>query len=289
MDSAFTTALEKPILFVQGKGGVGKSSIAHALARISAENYRTLLISIEDPLRKPFDLKKLTPHLDHLNNEATAAFEEYAGIKIGAPGLVKVFLQNRFMSYIAKAAPGIRELVLMGKIWHEHKNYERIIVDMPATGHGLTLFQSLFNWGNLFGNSILARDASAMIKTFSDPKVVGHLIVSIPEEMPLVESLELREHLLRIFPKAEVALALNRLFPVPHVDKTNPSPEYSSDRPFALTAHEHATRKVKLEEENLALWKGEDFTRVPYLAPPKENAHEAVIEKLTTTLREGIA
>lgn len=289
MDSAFTAALEKPILFVQGKGGVGKSSIAHALARISAEKYRTLLVSIEDPLRSPFDLKKLTPHLDHLNNEATAAFEEYAGIKIGAPGLVKVFLQNRFMRYIAKAAPGIRELVLMGKIWHERKHYERIIVDMPATGHGLTLFQSLFNWGNLFGNSLLARDASAMVETFSDPKIVGHLIVSIPEEMPLVESLELRAHILRIFPKAEIALTLNRVFPAPRVDESNPSLNYPADRPFALTAHEHASRKVKLEEENLALWKDENYTRVPFLAPPKENAHTAVIEKLVPTLKEGIA
>ena len=136
---ALIQASRKPILFVQGKGGVGKSSVALAMAHLASKTHRTLLVSLEDPLREPFDLRKLSPTLDHLNNEATAAFEQYAGIKIGAPNLVKVFLQNRFMRYLAKAAPGIRELVLIGKIWFEHKNYDRIVVDMPATGHGLTL------------------------------------------------------------------------------------------------------------------------------------------------------
>jgi anion-transporting ArsA/GET3 family ATPase len=265
---------------VQGKGGVGKSTLALATARLLSETHRTLLISIEDPLRPPYDLRKLSPTLDHLNNEATAAFEEYAGRKIGAPKLVKVFLQNRFMRYLAKAAPGIRELVLIGKIWYETRNYARVVVDMPATGHGLTLFQSLFNWGSLFSGSPLAKDAAAMVETLSDPKIVGHFIVSLPEEMPLVESLELRSQIRRIFPDATVALGVNRRFPSPSVRIA-----YPEDRPFAVTTDEHAGRKSDLERDNLELWHGESRIEIPFFPPPREGSFAAIADQVTEALR----
>jgi energy-coupling factor transporter ATP-binding protein EcfA2 len=270
--TTFATSLEKPLLFVQGKGGVGKSTLAFATARLLSETKKTLLISIEDPLRPAYELTKLSPTLSHLNCEAVAAFEEYAGKKIGAPNLVKIFIQNRFMRYIAKAAPGIRELVLIGKIWYETRNYDRVVVDMPATGHGLTLFQSLFNWGSLFTGSPLAKDAASMVETLSDPKIVGHLIVSLPEEMPLVEGLELEKELLKIFPAAECAFAVNRRFPAPRT-----STDYPENRPFAETALEHATRKAKLEEDNLSIWQGVSRIEIPFFAPPPENAFEAII------------
>lgn len=282
--SSRTTLLNRPLLFVQGKGGVGKSTVALAVAHLLAQDYRTLLVSIEDPLRPPYDLKKLAPKLDHLNNEATAAFEEYAGRKIGAPNLVKIFLQNRFMRYLAKAAPGIRELVLIGKIWFEMRNYERVVVDMPATGHGLTLFQSLFNWGSLFAGSPLAKDASEMLSTLSDPNRVGHLIVSLPEEMPLVESLELRAQLRRIFANADCALAINRRFPKPLTKAV-----YPEDRPFAATVEEHAVRKAELEADNLELWKGESRLEIPFYAPTRDNAFVAIAARVTEALRAEVA
>ncbi len=278
------TILERPLLFVQGKGGVGKSTVALATARLLSETHRTLLVSIEDPLRPAYELKKLSARLDHLNNEATAAFEEYAGRKIGAPNLVKVFLQNRFMRYLAKAAPGIRELVLIGKIWYETRNYARVVVDMPATGHGLTLFQSLFNWGSLFAGSPLAKDAAAMVATLSDPKFVGHLIVSLPEEMPLVEGLELRTQIRRIFPDADCALVVNRRFPAPLSRR-----DYPEDRPFAATAAEHAVRKAGLEADNLALWEGEDYLEFPFLPPPREAAFATIAGEITDRLRSEVA
>ena len=278
-----STILNRPLLFVQGKGGVGKSTVALATARLLSERYRTLLVSIEDPLRPAYDLEKLSPTLHHLNNEATAAFEEYAGRKIGAPGLVKVFLQNRFMRYVAKAAPGIRELVLVGKIWFEMRNYERVVVDMPATGHGLTMFQSLFNCGSLFQGSPLSKDSAAMIETLSNPTLVGHFIVSLPEEMPLVEALELRSQINRIFPKADCALAVNRRFPSPATKKL-----FSEDRPYALTAEEHATRKSELEADNLECWKGEAWLEFPYLPPPREDAFDRIAEAMTDLLRKEL-
>lgn len=276
--------LHRPLLFVQGKGGVGKSTLALALAEQLSKRGRTLLVSIEDPMRPAYDLRNLSSTLDHLNNDATSAFEEYAGRKIGAPNLVKIFLQNRFMRYLAKAAPGIRELVLIGKIWFETRNYAHLVVDMPATGHGLTLFQSLFNWGSLFTGSPLAKDASAMIEMISNPSQVGHLIVSLPEEMPLVESLELRTELRKIFPRAESVLLVNRRFPQLCSDT-----HFPEDRPFALTAEEHADRKARLETDNLELWKNESRLEIPFFPPPAKDAFKSIAARVAEVLdREGI-
>lgn len=128
-----------------------------------------------------------------------------------------------------------------------------------------------------------------MIDTLSDPALVGHLVVSIPEEMPLVESLELRGHLVRIFPRAEVAFVLNRRFPAPAPLPNGESEIFPEDRPFAVTAREHAGRKAKLERENLELWAGIPFSEIPYLAPPAEKAFDSIVEKMTEVLRGSLA
>ncbi len=281
--SEFSTLLEKPLLFVQGKGGVGKTTVATAVARLlAARGKRTLLVAIEAPMRKPFEKTRLAGNLEFLNNESAAAFEEYAGLKIGAPKLVRIFLQNRLMRYLAKATPGIRELVLMGKIWYEMRNYDRIVVDMPATGHGLTMLQSLFNWRALFEGSPLAKDARAMTDTLGDPARTGHLVVSLPEEMPLQESLELCEHLLRIFPKSELALIANRVFP--RVDV----PGFSEDRPFSETAEEHAARRTRLETENMEAWRGLSRREVPFFAPPAQDAFSSIVSQVHAQLENPV-
>jgi len=276
MDLAPSTSL----IFVQGKGGVGKSTVASALAQNLSREFRTLLVTIEDPLRTPGQIFKLGPNLFLLNNEATKAFEEYAGLKIGVPALVRIFLQNKLMQYLARAAPGVRELVLMGKIWHERKNFDRIVIDMPATGHGITMFQAIFNWGKLFQGSVLSKDANAMNATFADPAETSHLVVSLPEEMPLVESLELRDHLIRLFPKSDVRFVVNRLFPS---SRATAAAE-TDDRPFSRTVAEHAARKARLEAENLELWQGIDYARLPYFPPPLDGGFDRVRDEIATYL-----
>ena len=171
---------------------------------------------------------------------------------------------------MAKATPGLKELVLIGKIWHERLNYDRIVIDMPATGHGLTMFQSIFNWGKLFQGSILAKDAQAMIETFKNQNTTSHLIVSLPEEMPLVESLELKSSLERIFPSPHVELFVNRLFPNTPVDPS------SSDKPYSETYFEQASKRFILEKSNLKIWDGLEFQKLPYLDPNEINLTEAL-------------
>lgn len=271
-------ALSRPLLFVQGKGGVGKTTVASALARVSSESKKTLLVSIEDPLLASGEMREIGKNLWHLNNESTAAFEEYAGMKIGAPALVKIFLSNRLMRYFVKAAPGIRELTLMGKIWFEMKNFDRIIVDMPATGHGLTMFQSLANWKKLFTGSLLAKDSQAILDTLSDPSQTAHLIVALPEEMPLTEGLELSDHLKAIFPDCDPVFLVNRLSPETNI-------AFSDEKPFADTAAAHFARKADTERKNLSLWSGIAFERLPFFPPGLDHAFQSILKLVTETLQ----
>lgn len=79
--------LSRPVIFVSGKGGVGKTSVSQALARVYAERgERTLWVGFEDPTRKPGELVRVARNLHYLNCEAATAFEEFMGIKLRSRG-----------------------------------------------------------------------------------------------------------------------------------------------------------------------------------------------------------
>jgi hypothetical protein len=282
--------LKRRLIFVGGKGGVGKTTVSQAVARAFADRgARTLWVAFEDPLRPPGELRQVTPRLWHLNCEAETAFEEYMELKIGVPALTRVFLQNKLMRYMAKAAPGIHELVLLGKVWHERERYDRVVVDMPSTGYGLVMFQSTRNFANLFKGGPVHRDAEAMHVTFGNPRETGHLLVALPEEMPLRESLELNEFLLRLFPSNPSAFVCNRRFPTVDPSGTDIAPQ--PDRwptPVPRDTVDYARKRSLLEVHNLRLWRelGLPFAELPFLAPPARTDEPRMVETLARELAE---
>ena len=284
-----SSVLQRNLLFVHGKGGVGKTTVSQAIAlALAQKGHRTLWISIEDPTRPAGELKEIRPDLWHLNCDFQLAFEEYAAMKIKTTRLTQLFLQNRLMQYLAKAAPGIRELVLLGKTWFERTHYEHVIVDMPSTGYGLAMFQSTENFIKLFSGGPLFRDAEAMLETLRDPKTTGHLIVSLPEEMPLQESLELNEYLLQNFPNNPAAFLVNRLFPhLPFLNTPGFNPE-TRKSPLAESKLDYAQTRSWLEHHNLRLWNeaGVKYGHLSFVPPPLENALSVISERLSHELSQ---
>ncbi len=287
--------LGRKLLFVGGKGGVGKTVVSQALARAHAERgKRTLWVAFEDPARPAGELKPVGRNLWHLNCESSIAFEEYAALKIGAPKLTRLFVQNKLMRYLSQAAPGIHELVLLGKVWYERTHYDHVVVDMPSTGYGLAMFQSTDNFARLFKGGPIHHDAESMLATFRDPALCGHLIVALPEEMPLVESLELREYLLRLFPRNPPALIVNRRFPsagAPEDAETAPEPPHTWETPFAASALDYARKRNILEAHNLRIWQGrgiQDFGQLELVPPPPQSAgaENRVVSAVTDQLRQ---
>ncbi len=271
MNPKADTRTDKRLIFVTGKGGVGKTTFSQALAlTLSRKNETCLWITIESPTLPRGELMSISSNLWYLNCDATASFEEYVGLKIGIPGLAKLFIQNKLVRYLAQAAPGIHELVLLGKIWHEREFYDHVIVDMPSTGHGLAMFQSVENFSKLFVGGPIHKDAEAMLSTFGNAQETALLILSLPEEMSLRESLELGTFLKKLFPQNLPQYIINKKFPTTSaevINKLPPPPEWVS--PIATSAQEYADKKNALENFNLRIWRDEkiEFTEIQFIPP----------------------
>jgi hypothetical protein len=278
------------LLFVAGKGGVGKTVVSQAIAlSLARSGRRTLWTTFEDPTRPLNLLEPMGPNLWHLNSEATAAFEEYASLKIGAAKLTRIFLQNKLMRYLAKAAPGVHELVLLGKVWYERSHYDHVVVDMPSTGYGLAMFQATSNFSRLFTGGPIHRDAEEMLATFHDPSICGHLVVALPEEMPLRESLELDDFLRALFPGNPAAFLANRRFPAASSAEENERD--LPDRwptPVAASAADYARKRSILEAFNLRLWQEQaiPFGELGYVPPSPDAGAAAIVGHLSEQLQE---
>jgi anion-transporting ArsA/GET3 family ATPase len=287
--------LNRNLIFVHGKGGVGKTAFSHAIAlRLAEKKKRTLWTTFEDPTRPAGESLKKSDYLTELNCDFTQSFEEYTSMKIGIPALTRIFLQNKLMRYMSKAAPGIHELVILGKVWFERNHYDHIVIDMPSTGYGIAMFQSTENFVKLFHGGPLHKDAEAMLKTFKDPSITSHLIVALPEEMPLRESLELSDYLKNLFPKNPAWFFVNRLFPSPSLSISkdiNPA-ETPNDwpSPIATSAEEYARKRYLLENYNLRLWRdaGINFGELTYAHIAGNLSSESSAEKLVQNLANQI-
>ncbi len=289
---SFLSVSHRNLIFVSGKGGVGKTIVSQAIARaLSRQGKRTLWVTFEDPTQPKGDTRSIAPNLWYLNCDATKAFEEYAAMKIGSSKLTHLFVHNRLMQYLAEAAPGFHELVLLGKVWHERLKYDHVVVDMPSTGYGLAMFQSAGNFSEVFRGGPLHRDASEMLATVGSHEACGHLIVALPEEMPLQESIELDGFLQKLFPDNRAAFLINRRFPdlAGALNRHESNPEESNpgwSTPLATSIEDYSVRRSTLENYNLRLWRdqGIPFEEIPFLPPPVERMHEGLVELVSENL-----
>jgi anion-transporting ArsA/GET3 family ATPase len=221
--------LDRRLIFVTGKGGVGKSTVAIALGLLGARHgLRTIVAELASQQRvqrvfehegEHFREVELAPGLFTISIDPQRAMEEYLKVQTGPLG--NVLASSKLFAAFAMATPGMRELLTMGKVWElarlERKTrgaapYDLVVVDAPATGHGVGILRTPRTFAEIARVGPIARQGRAIAATIADPELTGVIAVSTPEEMPVTETLFLRDALVRDEIQLD-AVIVNALYP----------------------------------------------------------------------------
>lgn len=257
---------------------MGKTCVSRALAQSLAMAHRkTLWATIEDPSLPRGKVREEAENLFTLNCDAETAFEEYVGIKLKIKALARLFTRNRLMKFLSQAGPGIHELVILGKLWYERKNYDHVVIDMPSTGFGIAMYESARNFSNLFQGGTIWQDTVDILSTLRSAEECTHIIVAIPEEMPLQEAIEFDEYLNELFPKNPRGFIVNRVFP-----KVTPAIQHphAEGDPFVHSTKDYAQRRNELEERNLEAFRSKHISFLTLNLEPHSQVEKALIQQL---------
>jgi len=204
--------LDRRLLLVTGKGGVGKSTVAAALAlRLASAGLRTLLCEVNADRRLGrmlghpevgHDVTPVEANLSMVDLEPDAAMREYVLSKIRLERVYRAVFENRMVRYFLRFVPALAETVMLGKVlWHLRQwpdapgGFDRIVLDLPATGHALTLLGVPQSLVSTLPSGPMASEAGWMLELLTDPAVTSAVLVSLPEELPVNETLELAQAL----------------------------------------------------------------------------------------------
>jgi anion-transporting ArsA/GET3 family ATPase len=194
--------LERRLHFVVGKGGVGKTTVTAALAlTLARRGRRTLAVEMDGAARLPALLGDASG-VRLIAVDGKAALEEYLGLVIPVKRLLATIFSSKVYQYFVAAAPGLKELMTVGKIWYEATReedgrpvWDAIVVDAPATGHSLQYLRMPQAARDTFGVGLVQREATKITELLGDARTTAVHLVTLAEEMPVAETLESRAQL----------------------------------------------------------------------------------------------
>src|SRR4051794_33860517 len=197
-DGQVAFLLDKRLVFVTGKGGVGKTAVAACLARVAARRGKRVIICEVAAAETRHDEIEVAPGIHSIAVDPEHAMREYLNDQVGA-ALTKMMTSSRIFTYLAAAAPGLRELLTIGKVWDLAQldrrrtgdtPYDLVILDAPATGHALGMLRTPRTFRDVARVGPISRQAGRIDAFLTDPGLTGIVAVAAPEEMPVNETIE---------------------------------------------------------------------------------------------------
>jgi len=217
--------LDRHLLFVTGKGGVGKTTVAAGLALYAAEHgRRTLLCEVDakgdvadyfETGPTNFTAREVFPSLWAMSMDTEASLREYLKLNLRIPVVGRIGPLAKAFDFVATAAPGVREILTVGKFCYEVRehHYDLVVVDASATGHIVGQLAAPQAINDLVKVGLIRSQTDWILAILSDAQTTGLVIVTTPEEMPVNETIELAG---RVATETSVELAtviVNRVLP----------------------------------------------------------------------------
>lgn len=221
-----TPLLARRLLFVSGKGGTGKSTVAAALAELAVQRgLRTLVCEMDakGALAGAFEVaelgfvpREIHPGLFAMVMNTEDSLREYLRLFVRIP-LVggRLGPLAHMFDFVADAAPGVKEILGVGKLCYEvrERHYDLVIVDAEASGHIVAQIDAPRAIRELVQVGMVREQTDWMIEILDDPTQTGLVVVTTPEEMPVIETVELVDRVRSVTGIDVAAVIANRVLP----------------------------------------------------------------------------
>jgi anion-transporting ArsA/GET3 family ATPase len=221
--------LARRLLFFTGKGGVGKSTVTAATALLAAEQGQRVLVVEADAkgdlpghFEQPsvdFEPREVYPGVFAMAMRTEDSLKEYLKLNLRVPVLGRLGPLARVLEFVATAAPGVKEILTVGKVcWEVRESVEGradwdLVVDAAATGHIIGQLDAPRAIQELVAVGMVRQQTDWMVELLSDPALTALNVVATPEEMPVNETIELVQRARAELSVPLGAVIVNRVLP----------------------------------------------------------------------------
>ena len=296
----------KQLLILAGKGGVGRSTVAAALALAGARRgLETIVVetagrgdvarALGGDAGDGLAEVELGPHLHHVAIARRPALEEYLRQQVPTRLPAAMLARSRAFELFVDAAPGMSDLLTIGKVWElgqrarrrrGARSYDLVVLDGPPSGQLVGLLAAPRMFASMARIGPVAHQANAVDEMIRSRSRVGVIAIATPEQMAVSETLELRTALAERFGLGIDALVVNRVFASRFSAADRRTLASASDESCAIRDARWYDGRVQAQRPHLARLRrclpGVPGCRLPFLFRPQLEPHD--IERLAETL-----